>query len=382
MALMVAGLAVAVLLIEILLRLLGISYPRYAVFDEYTGVKLRPGLEWWWRGEGKTFIRINSRGLRDREHRLEKPPNTLRIAILGDSYAAAFQVAVDKTFWAVMEQQMNHCASISNRTVEVINFGVGGYGTGRELLTLRHRVWDYSPDIVLLAVVTGNDLANNSRTIEGDPQAPYFVHQGGKLVLDDSFRYSHFFRVRQTFVARLYYDLYNRFRLLQVFNNAREVLSSKEAVNGPVGPPGTEVGLNNEIYSEPADPIWREAWQITEELITVMRDEVAAKRARFLAVTLSNGIQVHPDAAVRQTFMKHLGVSDLFYPDLRLQELGRRQNIPMLNLAPDLQRYAEDHKIYLHGFGANLGFGHWNEDGHRVAGQMIAQKLCSEIAVD
>ena len=49
-------------------------------------------------------------------------------------------------------------------------------------------------------------------------------------------------------------------------------------------------------------------------------------------------------------------------------------------LAPDLQSYADEHKVFLHGFGRDIGNGHWNEEGHRVAGELIAQKLCEQIA--
>ena len=36
--------------------------------------------------------------------------------------------------------------------------GVSGYGTTQELVTLREKVWRYSPDMVLLAVTTNNDV--------------------------------------------------------------------------------------------------------------------------------------------------------------------------------------------------------------------------------
>ncbi len=41
-----------------------------------------------------------------------------------------------------------------------------------------------------------------------------------------------------------------------------------------------------------------------------------------------------------------------------------------------MQAYAEQNKVFLHGFGANIGNGHWNQLGHRLAGEWIAQKLC------
>jgi hypothetical protein len=51
-------------------------------------------------------------------------------------------------------------------------------------------------------------------------------------------------------------------------------------------------------------------------------------------------------------------------------------------LAPELQQYAEQHQAFLHGFGSDLGNGHWNSDGHRVAGELLAQKLCAVIDKD
>jgi hypothetical protein len=110
-----------------------------------------------------------------------------------------------------------------------------------------------------------------------------------------------------------------------------------------------------------------------------MRDEVVQKGADFLVVTLSIGIQVHPDRAVRTRFMQRLGISDLFYPDRRIKDLGGREGFSVLNLAQNFQFYAEQHQAFLHGFGKDRGWGHWNQEGHRLAGKMIAQKLCQDI---
>jgi len=57
---------------------------------------LRPGAEGWWSKEGGAYVRINNGGLRDREHAKAKPTNALRIAVLGDSYAEALQVPIDR----------------------------------------------------------------------------------------------------------------------------------------------------------------------------------------------------------------------------------------------------------------------------------------------
>ena len=134
------------------------------------------------------------------------------------------------------------------------------------------------------------------------------------------------------------------------------------------------------IYREPQDDVWRDAWRVTEKLMAAMSVEVKQHGARFLVVTLSNGIQVYPDASARQRFAQRLGVTDLFYAERRFRSLGDREGFAVYNLAPDLQLYADEHKVFLHGFGREVGNGHWNEEGHRVAGELIEQNLCEWLA--
>jgi len=83
-----------------------------------------------------------------------------------------------------------------------------------------------------------------------------------------------------------------------------------------------------------------------------------------------------PDPAWREGFKDRFGITDLFYPDNRIKTLGAAKGIPVVTLAPELQKFAERNKVFLHGFGENLGNGHWNATGHHVAGELIAKKIC------
>jgi len=379
-----AGLVVGGLLFEIAMRIVGFSYPSFYTWDEYRGYALRPGARGWSRDEGEAYIRINSEGLRDREHHKEKPANTLRVAILGDSYAEAKQVPMESTFWTILKQELERCPAASGREVEVINFGVAGYGTAQELMTLRHHVWDYSPDIVILAFTTGNDITDNSHAFGTEPMRPFFVYKDGTLVLDDSFRSLPGFRARQTIVARFGYWALSYSRVMELFNQVKNRLATgliqipQKGMASQTPPPSAELGLDEMVYSDPRDRNWKEAWQITEKLILLIRNEVRQKGADFLLVTLSNADQVHPDPVVRQAFMNRVGIQNLFYPDLRIKALGEKERFPVVNLAQDFQAYAEQHQVFLHGFGTAIGRGHWNSEGHRLAGKTIAQKLCQD----
>ncbi len=137
-----------------------------------------------------------------------------------------------------------------------------------------------------------------------------------------------------------------------------------------------ELGTDNLIYLEPNNAVWNDAWRVTEGLIAQMRDEVTKGGAKFVVVTLSNGPQVLPDAKLREAFKSRFGITDLFYPDNRIKSLGAREGIPVIVLAPELQDFAEHNNVFLHGFGKNIGNGHWNATGNRVAGELIAKKIC------
>ena len=64
-----------------------------------------------------------------------------------------------------MEEKLNVCKNNKYKKIETINFGVTEYGTTQELLTLQHEVWNYDPDIILLAFFSGNDVADNSKLL-------------------------------------------------------------------------------------------------------------------------------------------------------------------------------------------------------------------------
>jgi hypothetical protein len=131
------GMLFGLFMSEILLRVVGYSYPLFYTPDYYRGFALLPGVEGHYQREGESYVRINSDGLRDREHSKAKPADTVRIAVLGDSFAEAMHVPMEQTFWSLLERKLQECNVFPGKQVEVIKFGVSGYGTAQELLTLQ-----------------------------------------------------------------------------------------------------------------------------------------------------------------------------------------------------------------------------------------------------
>ena len=382
-ALIMGSVVLSLAAAEIGLRVVGFSYPVRFARDENRGYSYRPGLQWVHSTEGRAKVRINAHGFRDSEHPCRKPANTVRIAVLGDSYVDALQVAQNRRFTEVLEQELHANDAFSGQRVEVLNFGTAGYGTAQEFMTLRNGVWQFQPDIVVLAFLTGNDIRNNSEALEGDPVRPYFVYRDDELTLDASFRNDgHEWKkqigltvARWSRISQLVYRLHHGLK--------QRGVAARMASSSPLHAQLFELGLAQPgmdlpVYSEPDDERWAEAWRVTEGLLGAIKQEVEAHDARLFVVTLSNAIQVHPDPEARRRFMDLVGIDDLFYPDARIASAGDRLGISVLNLAPRLQDYAVQHQTHLHGFpNTRPNSGHWNEQGHRVAGRLIAEWLLS-----
>jgi lysophospholipase L1-like esterase len=382
LALTLAALLAGLLACELLLRLLGVSFPVYVWTDRVRGLAHIPGVKSGHKFQGRSWIEINSDGLRGPEAALAHPPGTYRVALLGDSFIEGFEVPFDSTVGEFIRRRLS---ALRGTPVEVLNFGVGGYGTTQEALTLRHQVWKYSPDLVVLAFTTGNDVTDNYRPLDSGGYRPYYVFRGGDLVLDTTFLRSGAYQSRAVWTRRLL-GLVQESRLVQLVNRVRHLSRKRERQQNNATPrapdaggvPGSEVGLSNQVELPPTTPEWQEAWRVTEGVLAMMHDECRRMHTPFAIVTLTRGIQVTPVPEQKEKFLRQIGANDLYYPERRLAEFGQHQGIPVLNLAPLMAEEAEQRHVYFHAAGPTLGIGHWNGAGHQAAGERIASWLAQE----
>lgn len=411
LALVLAGVVAAFLIAEAVVRIAGLAQPDLYTWAPHRGWGLKPDASGWQRDEGAGFIRVNSAGFRGPQWTVAKPPGTFRIAVIGDSFTEAPQVNYNRTFCAIAQHELGECKAFQGRKVQVMDFGVDAYGTAQELATLRRHVWRYSPDFVVLAFFSGNDLRNNSVVLENDKCRPFYVYEGDKLVLGGPFERSRWFYLS----CMLRYESHHS-EVLNLIGDAKSQISddlraweksrAKDAhtpapnaapphrsagSHGPrpekpaAGATTTirhEAGIEDNIYRPPTTRVWKDAWRVTEGLIAMIARDVKAHHARFLAVTLANPPQDFPDPGARAFYMKRFGSTNLFYPGQRIKALGEREGFEVLNLAPPMQRYAQAHHVYLHGFkNTQMGIGHWNAKGQRLAGELIARKICQMMSV-
>jgi hypothetical protein len=91
-------------------------------------------------------VKINSKGLREREISYDRTPSALRLVMLGDSFTLGWGVPVEQTF----SRRIERLYAARGIEAEVINAGVGNYNTIMEVNYFLNEGYKYRPDIVVL----------------------------------------------------------------------------------------------------------------------------------------------------------------------------------------------------------------------------------------
>lgn len=140
--------------------------------------------------------RINGEGFRDRDHSKAKPPETYRIACMGDSFTFAQGVHEPDSFVRRLQDELNAGKRSDEATVETMNFGVCGYSTRQERVCYEEFASAYQPDLALIAMVHNDNLSYQEEEALGLHAEPTAAEK-----LFENFR-----RARQTIKASTDYS--------------------------------------------------------------------------------------------------------------------------------------------------------------------------------
>lgn len=136
----------------------------FTQWDEYVGFVNIPEIE------GTTVhsdylmkVRINSKGLRDREFDYQKEPGTYRIGVFGDSFTFGEGVQNNETFPKLLEDLLRADERLNraDRKIEVLNFGIGKTGTSHQFALYRKEGKKYALDLVIIGFLSANDFSDN-----------------------------------------------------------------------------------------------------------------------------------------------------------------------------------------------------------------------------
>ncbi len=366
--------------LELGLRICHISFPSYYMPDQHVGSRLRPHTTGWFRNEGHAWVSINALGMRDKPREINRPDNIYRIAVLGDSFIEALQVPLAESFTQQLEQRLNAVKYAQGKEIEVLNFGVSGYGTAQELQLLRHSVWKFQPDEVIVAIFPENDVRNNSPELEPDKCRPFFSLLNDELKLDNSFQQSHQYTVANSSYEQTKAAIVNRSATLQFLkelksrmhadqNNAAQSQDLKQTLL-------TNIKNAVYVYKPPQTEAASTAWIVTEKLLDTMKSECEAKAAKFSVMIVSNPLEVLPDTELQREIASELNIEDVHYAANRLSAWAESNAIPCCTIATEYNRLNSTEPVALHGFhNTLLGQGHWSAHGHAFAAEHVAEML-------
>jgi lysophospholipase L1-like esterase len=360
-------------------------HPRYGWTHE-------PGAEGWTNGcigrafEWRAFSRMNADGLRDREYPRTRTPGVTRILLLGDSFVEGLQVPLERTMPSLMEARLRETRPTPR--VEVLNLGQSGFGTTDEYLRFEHFGKAFSPDVVVVAVCVGNDVRNNSRTLNTESMTYYYVlGADGQLVLDSSLpdayakrpAFQRAFQAvkRHSYLASLVAERVYLLRLAKAARDSNARLEAAGAVGSGVLAPIDDLN----VFVDDPPRVWQEAWEVTQAVLLKFRDGATAAGARFVVMTIPAAEQI--DEAARAETERRVGRKlDWDHADTVLVPFAQANAIPILPLAPVFRATYARTGEPLYGFGGGVNNGHWNEKGHALAATTLLDFLEREGLLD
>jgi lysophospholipase L1-like esterase len=99
-------------------------------------------------------VTTNSAGWRDKEWTLAKPPDTFRVAVIGDSFTMADGIEIEDVYHSLLEERLN--AQGGAHKYEFLNFGVAGYQLPQYVAVIEKRALAYQPDLILVGFSTND----------------------------------------------------------------------------------------------------------------------------------------------------------------------------------------------------------------------------------
>jgi lysophospholipase L1-like esterase len=174
------SIAIALILAETGTRLFIYFFkPNVMTLDDELGWTHRPNVcRTYYIEDHDALVETNALGLRGTLY--TGTSHHTRVLILGDSFTDGLEVSNSELFSVILDQ--------ARPDLEIVNAGVGGYGTVQELLALERLEPIIRPDLVILMVYV-NDLTDNVMPFYGGyGPRPYVDHEGSiRPIVWDSF---------------------------------------------------------------------------------------------------------------------------------------------------------------------------------------------------
>ena len=287
------------------------------------------------RGDLEVEINTNSQGFRGiREYQLEKPPGTVRVVTLGDSFAFGWGVQDRETFSAKLES--------GYQNLEVLNLGVAGYGVDQLLLMFRTIGKSFRPDYVFITVFPEDFWRATRAFTDAGYGKPYFqlVHRKELILKNVPVREPAKMDYRQ-FPDIIVYGPVER----TLMHSALYRYLKKKALRL-----ARDLGW--------IDPDLTEEWRLGEAMLRDLVREIREVGARPLLIVIPPGqwMTITKPTSIQKSILR----------------FGKRLNVDVLYVTPlliEAVKSSRQFDFYIE------GDEHWTAKGHSLAADLLAKYL-------
>jgi hypothetical protein len=296
--------------------------------------------------------RTNAEGFRDHEFPGERD-SVFRIAVLGDSFAEGFGVALDSCFVKRLERSLNEASG--RRKFAVMNFGLQGYSPLIEYVLLTTRVLQFRPDLVIqcydMSDVKDDYLYGMLTEFDGR-RRPMSV-----LPVKPTDFQNHvplWWRIRAFFQSDSY-----------LYSLAALALARRSTDPNPGAGIGRIEGVGGRHMMDSTDEYWGPWFAASQRYLRMTIDTLRATGIPYVLCTYPYGIQVGP--AEWQEGRKVYGFGPGVYESAifpSLNQFAREEQVPFLNMTLAFRKRSDGTLYYRYD-------PHWTPRGHAVAADTL-----------
>jgi hypothetical protein len=307
----------------------------------------------------RELVTYNSVGTRGNEPAIPKPPTLYRILLLGDSYVEAAQVALPMTVGKRLENRLTEYSD--KLRFEVVSYGVSGWSPSLEYLYYKNEGVKLTPDLVVLCVCSNDVTEDNTyfksmKTDERDlplAVAPSRAFRWGDKAVG---------RLKVYYLAK---DLLTRSSYRKLALQVNPKLAARTRISQ------SKLAIFNEKYSSEDEMLWDR----TKKYILAIKEMTAGYGQQFVLVCIPFPAQVPNQWTLgKQAY----GLASTYCetsekPQEVLEEFSAENRIHFVDLLPTFREAGKTEKL---SFDYD---GHFNERGHDLAAQCIAEYVTANI---
>lgn len=326
-------------LLELFLRLTEISLPSFVYDDAKLGRTFKPNSQIFSdEAEGFCVAEVNKFGYLGPPYSQKRESNSVRIALIGDSFVEGLQLFDRNHFRSILENELK---AKLNKNIEVLNFGIGGIDFRGMFLIYSQKVIQYNPDIVLFFPKAEDFLRRD------ELPTPQIELKNNNLYIN----YNSYLNNPETKLRREFHIIRN-YSIGNLFKEVFESIYRGELIEQVFGDL-FDFHKNNNFKVENKNSIFipDEYFNINERIIKELSNDFKKRHIKNIFVLINS-------------------LPDSYY------KLFRTYNIQTINLEKELSKYDRKDTNY---WKASGKFGHWNYYGHKIVAKFLANNIINYI---